>query len=79
MNKGINQMYLLLAEMYNRQEQIKEVLGINLVTCGQCGAILLAKDDDFVDKEDMIETGHRCPCGFFSDVSDFPDFFLPPE
>lgn len=42
-------------------------LGINLVTCGGCGDVLLHEID-----EDEIECPH---CDFKSDPCDFPDFF----
>ena len=66
--------------MYKRQRLIAEKLGIILVTCGNCGGIMLAKNDDFVDEDDGIFAGHHCPyCGCRDDVCYFPDFFNEPE
>ncbi len=66
--------------MLKRQRLIADKLGINLVTCGVCGGIILAKNDDFVDEDDLIIAGHHCPyCGCCDDVCHFPDFFNEPE
>lgn len=47
-------------------ERIVNELGINLVTCGDCGHVLLT------DNSDDIECPH---CGFKSESCDFPDLF----
>ena len=61
---------------FERQELIKEKCGIIIVTCGNCGGVLLAKNDDYTGDEDYsCKIGHKCPCGFCSDVCDFPDLF----
>ena len=49
-------------------ERIVIKLGINIVTCGECGHVLLHGTDD----SDDIECPH---CGFKSESCDFPDFF----
>lgn len=57
-----------------RQESIKEKCGICIVTCGQCGNVVLAKDGDFVDDDGYA--GHHCHhCNFKSDCCDFPDLY----
>lgn len=61
---------------YERQELIKERCGITTVTCGNCGGFILAKDDDFIDRENMVYAGHHCPhCGMKGDCCDFPDAY----
>ena len=49
-----------------QQEIIKE-LGINIVTCGDCGSVVLHRIE--VNLEEI-----ECPdCGLTSDPCDFPD------
>lgn len=49
-------------------ERIVIKLGINIVTCGDCGNVLLHGMDNCNDIE--------CPhCGFTSESCDFPDLF----
>ena len=59
---------------YERQELIKDKCGICIVTCGQCGYVVLAKDGDSVDEDGY--DGHDCPhCGMKGDCCDFPDMY----
>jgi len=46
--------------------EIIDVVDINIVTCGECGSVVL---------HSLGDAEITCPyCGFFSDISDFPDF-----
>ena len=48
-------------------ERIRAKVGLNLVTCGNCGNIFFHEADSFII---------HCPyCGFVSDPCDFPDLF----
>jgi len=49
-------------------ERIVNELDINIVTCGDCGHVLLHS----MDNCDEIECPH---CGFQSEACDFPDLF----
>lgn len=50
---------------YQMQREIVNVVGINIVTCGQCGQVILHK----VEQEEI-----KChECGFESEPCDFPD------
>jgi len=44
-----------------------QAVGINIVTCGQCGAVILVKRNE--------EEHHCYNCNFVSDICDFPDLF----
>jgi predicted RNA-binding Zn-ribbon protein involved in translation (DUF1610 family) len=55
-------------EQYDLSQEIVDKAGINIVTCGNCGDVMLHR------------TGHdgdlTCPsCGFESEQGDFPDLF----
>lgn len=50
----------------NLQEKIKQLTWINIVTCGNCGDVLLHEL-----KEEYIQ----CICGVKIDVSDCPDLY----
>lgn len=47
------------------QEKIQSI-GVNLVTCGDCGDVIFCNTDD----EEIT-----CACGFSSEPCDFPDFW----
>lgn len=57
-----------LTEQFKLSQEIVEKAQINIVTCGDCGAVMLHR---------LPEEGDlKCPhCGFESDICDFPDFF----
>ena len=47
------------------QQEIVKLSGINIVTCGDCGSVLL---------HELHQEEITCPdCGFTSDPCDFPD------
>ena len=52
-------------EQYKLQQEIVEKSGVNIVTCGNCGSVVLHRVGD-----EEIE----CPdCDFVSEPCDFPD------
>ena len=56
-------------EQYQRQQLIAEKLNINIVTCGDCGYVVLARM--------LLQKQVVCPhCGFEGEPCDFPDLFL---
>ena len=63
---------LVMKQRWDKQcemaQQVIDKTGINIVTCGQCGHVMLHSRDDC----DNIECPH---CGFTSEACDFPDFF----
>jgi len=52
-------------EQLQLQNAIVELTGINIVTCGMCGTVILHS----IDQEEIECTD----CDFISDVADFPD------
>lgn len=63
---------LVMKQRWDKQcemaQQVIDKTGINIVTCGQCGHVMLHS----MDGCDNIECPH---CGFTSEACDFPDFF----
>ena len=58
---------LKLKQQYDLSQEIVERAKINIVTCGNCGDVLLHEIDD-------VEI--ECPyCHFKSEPCDFPDLF----
>ena len=56
-----------LVKQIELMDEVKRKSNINMVTCGNCGDVLLHR----LDEEEI-----KCPyCGFESDPCDFPDFF----
>ena len=52
-------------EQYDLQQEVIKKSGINIVTCGSCGSVVLHRLSD----EEI-----QCPdCGFESEPCDFPD------
>jgi|TARA_X000000368_G_C22872946_1_gene641765 predicted RNA-binding Zn-ribbon protein involved in translation (DUF1610 family) len=63
-----------MLEQYDMAQEIVNKTGINIVTCGNCGDVLLHNIND-LDSEgtsnDIV-----CPsCGWESESCDFPDLF----
>jgi LSD1 subclass zinc finger protein len=56
----------IVIKQINLQEKIQQVLGINIVTCGSCGTVLLHEK-----KAKKI----KCFCGAKMDLSDCPDLY----
>ena len=57
------------------QEKVVVDAGVNIVTCGQCGGVLLHTVVAF-DGHNHEECQIECPyCDFKSEPCDFPDFF----
>jgi len=60
-----------IKSLYNRQidrvGMIKSALNMNIVTCGNCGSVIVIFNR---------EKEHKCyDCGFQSEPCDFPDLF----
>lgn len=59
-----------ILEQIELQEEIQSN-GINLVTCGSCGGVLLHRTTSIHEDIDIV-----CPyCDFTSEPCDFPDYF----
>lgn len=52
-----------------RAKEIVDKLGLNIVTCGDCGAVII---QDLKLKKDVV---FCYQCGYYSDPCDFPDLF----
>jgi hypothetical protein len=57
----------MLLEQLNMVKEIVQKADINIVTCGDCGAVLLHRTDT---ESDVIVCPH---CNYTSDPCDFPD------
>jgi len=56
-------------EQIKLQEEIQSLANINIVNCGNCGAVVLHRREYELDK-DIV-----CPyCDYTSEPCDFPDF-----
>jgi len=60
----------MLIEQVKLKEEIQKLTNINIVTCGNCGHVILHKMFAIGDKYCDI----NCPyCNFISEICDFPD------
>ena len=56
----------LIAEQLELIDEVYRVAGIDVITCGSCGTVLLAR------REAVKHKCHRC--GFEGEACDFPDY-----
>jgi hypothetical protein len=57
----------LVIQQLDLMEEIRQKAGINIVTCGHCGTVVMHKQE--------TETIKCYDCEFESDPCDFPDLF----
>lgn len=66
-----------LAENQIRIQEKMQRAGFNLVTCGNCGSILLHEVEviTFDEKDNCLNNTIECFCGEEMDLTDCPDYW----